>query len=125
MKQIQYTETQKVVMDIIDRLSRYVKDVGKDEINQIMKDYGIKEPYLTLREYIMAHCHGAYHTFHFMLHRYEISINTLGDMLTDEWCSLYPLTDKYYVVNDKRRERGGNCENYHCDHYLTLEIKED
>lgn len=126
MKQRQYTETQKVVMEVIGRLFRYInKEYAKDELDQIKKDYGIKEPYLTLREYIMTHCCGAYHTFHFMLHRYEISIDTLGDMLTDEWCSLYPLTNKYYVVYDEQKSNCDNCDNYHCDHYLRLEIKED
>ena len=127
MKQRKYTELQKEIMKVIARLGRYLDNskYGKEEIEQIKKDYGIEEPYLTLRQYIRKNCHGAYHTFHFTLNNKKISINTIGDMLTDEWCSLYPLTEKFYVVADNSKSQGGNCENYHCDHYLTLAPKED
>ena len=97
----------------------------KGLIEQIKKDYNIKEPYLTLREYINSKCCGAYHTFHFTLKNVNVSIDTIGDMLTDELCSLYPLTNNFYVLEDETESNDGNCENYHCDHYLKLEPKED
>ena len=28
-------------------------------------------------------------------------------------------------AEDNSKSQGSNCENYHCDHYLTLEPKED
>ena len=127
MKQKEYTQEQITIMKVLSRFSCYGiynKNI-KQEIEQIKKEYDIKEPYFTLREYINIKCCGTYHTFYFILNGIEIFIDNIGDMLTDEYCSLYPLTAKYYVVNDEQKDNGGNCENYHCDHYLTLEIKED
>ena len=40
---------------------------SKEEIEKIKKDYGIEEPYFTLRQYINSHGFGAYHTFFFEL----------------------------------------------------------
>lgn len=127
MKQREYSELQKEIMKVIGRLMIYLfnNHNAKVEIEQIKKDYHIEEPYLTLREYIGAKGCGAYHTFNFKLNGKNISIDTLGDMLTDEYCTLYPLTNQYYVVGDKTHGNGGNCENYHCTHYLQLEPKED
>ena len=126
MKQREYTELQKEITKVLGRLDRFVKDMrGKEEITQIKKDYDIQPPYLTLREYIASNSCGAYHTFHFTLKDKKISIDNLGWLLTDELCVLYPLTKEFYVVRDKTKDNGGNCENYHCDHYLTLEPKED
>ena len=121
MKQREYTKEQLTVMKVLSRFELYTHNDNliQREIKHIKEDYGIKEPYLTLREYINKYCHGAYHTFHFILDNKEISIDTIGDMLTDEWCSLYPLTNKYYVADDNQKTQGANCENYHCDHYLT------
>ena len=127
MKQRKYTEAQIEIMKVLERLGFYLdrSEYGKQEIEKIKKDYGIEEPYLTLRQYIMKKSFGAYHTFHFNLDNKNISIDTIGEMLTDEWCSLYPLTEKFYVADDKTASQGSNCENYHCDHYLTLAPKED
>lgn len=127
MKQRQYSEKQLVAVEIIGRLIYYLEDnrSGMKEIENIKKDYKIKEPFETLRQYINNHCFGAYHTFYFTLNNKDISIETIGDMLTDEWCSLYPLTDKFYVVKDDRKEYGDNCENSLTEHYLSLEPKED
>lgn len=127
MKQRQYSEKQLLIMEIIGRLVYYLKDYHAcmEEIESIKKDYGIKEPLETLRQYINNHSFGAYHTFHFKLNDKEISIDSIGDMLTDELCVLYPLTNKFYVVKDNRKEYGNNCENSHTDHFLILEPKED
>lgn len=127
MKQRQYTKEQVEIMKVLSRFEFYAtgNDNIKKEIKEIKEEYGIKEPYLTLREYINKHCFGAYHTFHFTICNKQLSIDTIGDMLTDEWCDLYPLTNKFYVVEDKTKSQGSHCENYHCDHYLTLEPKED
>lgn len=127
MKQREYTPEQLTIMKVLARFERYTRACRgiEDEIKKIKKDYNIEEPYLTLREYICKHCFGVYHTFHFKLDNKDITINTLGDMLTDDWCELYPLTNKFYVVADSQDSQGSNCENYSCDHYLTLEPKED
>lgn len=127
MKQREYTEKQKLVLDVIAKLCPYIDKsyVKKEYINMLKKEYGIEPPYLTLREHVEYACCGAYHTFHFTLNDKQISINDWYDMLTDELCALYPLTNRFYVVEDKMKDNGGNCENYHCDHYLTLEPKED
>lgn len=125
MKQRQYSEVQLAVMEVIGRLTRYLSHNGLEEIEWIRKDYKIEKPLLTLRQYINSHCSGSYHTFHFTLENKEIEIDTIGDMLTDDLCSLYPLTNKFYVVKVKIKQCGSDCENYHSDHYLTLEPKED
>lgn len=125
MKQRQYTELQIEIMNVLERLSFYLNEKGKREMALIRKDYDIKEPYLTLREYIDSHSCGSYHTFHFVLNGKKISLNNLGYMLDDELCVLYPLTKEFYVVEDNRKDNNGNCENYHCDHYLILKPKED
>lgn len=125
MKQIEYNETQKVVIDVIQRLKTYLGPRAVDVIEKIKKDYDIKDQYLTIRNYINRFSSGSYHTFYFTLDGVEIAIRDIYGMLCDEYCALYPLTAKYYVVGDEEKNYGGNCENYHCDHYLKLEEKED
>ena len=129
MKQRQYTELQLTIMDILGRIQHHLSEnedrYAIEEIEKIKKDFGIKPPYLTLRDYININYVGSYHTFWFFINGQEIVINNLGDFLNDKWCHLFTETNKYYVVKDERKDNGGNCENYHCDHYLTLEPKED
>jgi len=129
MKQRQYTELQLTIMNILGRIERHLRKTENEyvlkEIEEIKKDYDIEPPYLTLREYIQTKSYGAYHTFHFSINGEEIVLNTLGDFLTDELCHLYAETNKYYVVKDDMKDNGGDMTNYHCDHYLTLELKED
>ncbi len=127
MKQREYTEKQKLVLEVITRLTPCINKNHASEkyINILKEEYGIEPPYLTLREYVYRNGCGAYHTFHFTLNDKELSIDGWWEMLTDELCVLFPLTNQFYVVEDKRKDNGGNCENYHCDHYLTLEPKED
>ena len=126
MKQREYTEKQKLVLEIIEKLFPCSRDRRIEErINKVKREYGIEPPYLTLREYVEQNGCGAYHTFHFTLNGKKISIDGWWNMLTDELCSLFPLTAQFYVVEDKREDNGGDCENYHCDHYLQLEPKED
>lgn len=126
MKQRQYTELQKEVMKIIEKLYRVVSPNNLTRvIKEIKEEYKIEEPYLTIRQYINLNSCGAYNTFHFKLNDKEISIDSLSDMLTDELCILYPLTNNYYVVNVKTEINDGNCENFHSDNYLSVELKED
>lgn len=127
MKQRQYTEKQKIVMEIIARLNpcMHKNSNTKELIDAIKKEYGIEPPYLTLRDYVSQNGCGAYHTFHFTLNDKKISISGWWEMLTDELCVLFPLTAQFYVVEDERKDNGGDCENYSCDHYLKLEPKED
>lgn len=129
MKQRQYTELQNEIRKVIDRLSNYLplqtNKSAREEVAKILQDYDIKPPYMTLREYIKRVSCGVYHTFHFNLEGKEVCINHTQDMLTDELCTLYPLTNKYYVSNDEEtKERfGGIDERTH--HYLTLAPKDD
>lgn len=129
MKQREYTEKQLLVMEIIGRLiphlSRYENKGAFNEIEEIKKDFGIKPPHLTLRQYIETNCSGSYHTFWFTINGQEIGVADLGGFLTDKYCHLFAETNKYYVVKDDSKGNGGDCENYHCNHYLTLEPKED
>lgn len=50
MKQRQYSELQIAVMDVLERLKRFLNNsnYGKTEIEEIKKKYHIEEPYLTL-----------------------------------------------------------------------------
>lgn len=133
MKQRQYSEKQSIVLDVIKLFSEEVLKRDKygeyrefvKVIEAIKEKYGIKPPYLTLRQYIKHSSLGAYHTFKFKLCGREVCIDSINDMLSDEYCDLYIHTKDYYVIEDKQVDNGGNCENYHCDHYLVLELKED
>ena len=94
----------------------------KDIIDKIEIQYDIKPQYLTLREYLKKHSCGAYHHFIF-----EIDINWSKikiDVINDEDFERYyngRFLDMYNVINDEKKSNGGNCENYDCKHYLTLE----
>jgi hypothetical protein len=96
--------------------------VLKDIIDKIEIQYDIKPQYPTLREYLKKHSCGAYHTFIF-----EIDINftpTKVSVIDDADFEHYynpRFLGMYYVVNDEKKSNGGNCENYDCKHYLTLE----
>lgn len=128
MKQREYTDLQLTIMEILERIGQYRSAQNasiQEEMEKIKKDFGIEPPYLTLRQYIETNCSGSYHTFWFTINGQKIGVAHLGDFLTDEYCHLFAETNKYYVVKDNTQDNGGDCENYHCDHYLTLEPKED
>ena len=129
MKQRQYTELQLAIIKVLGRvayhLSKFENKTAFEEIEKIKKDFGIEPPHLTLREYIDANCCGSYHTFWFFIKGQEITITDLSGFLNDKLCHLFTETNNYYVVKDERKDNGGDATNYHCDHYLTLEPKED
>ena len=129
MIQRKYTKTQLIVIDIINEFANSQMFINinklKETTKRIKKKYHILDPYLTLREYIEIYQNGSYNTFHFMIGDKDISIDTISDMLTDDLCCLYPLTNNYYVVEDHLKSNNGDCTNYHCDHYLSLSYKED
>ena len=126
MKQIKYTEKQKIVLEVLEQVDKEFKSKYNyrfenqehfEKINRIKKFFGIKEKYLTLREHINEHSCGAYHSFIF-----EINGIRFKTMDVSEFKRYYnpELLDKYFVINDKAESNGGNCENYHCEHYLEL-----
>lgn len=133
MKQIQYTEEQKLVwklmLDIFEimYLSHLIlTDKEKEDVaERIRKKYNIPKPIPTLRQFLDSNECGSYHTFHFRLKGTDISVNGIGGFLQNDICHLFKYIDKFYVVKDERRDNAGDCTNYHCDHYLTLEFKED
>lgn len=131
MKQMEYTEKQKTVLEVLARVQRGMASYcTSDPLNKLCEkikgEYNIKPPYLTLRDYLTTYGDGtSYHTFHFKILDKKILVFGLGSFLDDDLCILYPLTKQYYVVEDIKDDNGGDCETYHCDHYLQLEPKED
>lgn len=119
-----YTDEQKFVIEIL----KPIKDLLKQErikvaqlvntIDDIERKYGLKPKYLTLREYLVKNSIGAYH--HFIFEIRLVKIDVIG---VEDFEDVYKgeLLDKYYVVDDKEKSFGSNCENYQCNHYLKLE----
>lgn len=135
MKQITpYTDIQETVLKCIEEFTEYLK--SQNNLNygfqqtsffnftqDLKTKYDIHEKYLTLREYLKKHSHGAYHRFYFNIEDVKVS-NITG---IDEFERYYnnSLLDKYYVLKDEDKSSGSNCENYQCDHYLTIVKKDD
>lgn len=132
MKQIEYTEKQLVVLEVLKEVDKLFKpsdyyDFKKAEyfskIQKIKKIFGIQEKFLTLRQYINKNSCGAYHSFYFSIKGLKVS--NICDV--DDFERLYnsSLLDQFYVLKDTTKEFGSNCENYCCEHYLELVLKED
>lgn len=131
MKQVEYTEEQKIVIDVIAEFTKEFKgdyedyeiQIKKwhDRISRIMEKYGIKEQFLTLREYLSKHSSGAYH--HFVFQIYPLDIDVIG---IEEFERYYnsKLLDEYFVIGDKKKDNHGNCENYQATHYLEIVRKD-
>ena len=131
MKQVEYTEKQLLVLEVLDEVNKFFRykmsyDFQRkyyfESNNQIKAKYGIKEKYQTLREHI-SNCEcGAYHNFIFNIDGKEINVIGIYDFE-----KLYnpKLLDKYYVFNDDAKDNGGDCTNYKCEHYLDIVEKED
>lgn len=132
MKQIEYTEKQLLVLEILEKIDKVMKprenayDFEKlqyfNKISEIKKAYGIVEKYQTLREFIDKNSCGAYHHFNFTIDNLKIRVCDVHDF---ERLYNSSLLDKYYVLFDKTETYGSNCENYDCEHNLELVIKED
>lgn len=134
MKQTEYTEKQKLVIEIVDKFfslfgfdNLYEHDKKKlIGIKQKMYDeYGIKNKHLTLREYLRKHSAGAYHSFNFEINNGHIPVR--GILGVSEFEAIYNPTwlDKYYVIGDMTQDNGCVNDNYRCQHYLKLAPKED
>ena len=127
MEQIKYTDKQKLVLEILnDVLNAYEPDTRYDfqkaklfTVRQtILEKYGIKEKFLTLKEFIKKYESGAYHHFIFTICN-EIEVDVIG---IDEYNKYYvgDWLDRYYVVNYKKN--GGN---EGSDYVLKLAPKTD
>lgn len=134
MKQTEYTEKQKLVIEIVDKFfslfgfdNLYEHDKKKlIEIKQKMYDeYGIKNKLMTLREYLRKNSAGAYHSFNFEINNGKISVTDILGVSEFEAIYNSAWLDKYYVIGDATQQRGSTCENYECKHYLKLAPKED
>lgn len=131
MKQIEYTEKQLLVLEVLKEVDKLFKpsdyyDFEKADyfakIQKIKKAFGIQEKYLTLRQYLNKKGNG-YARFFFSIKGLEVS--NVCDV--DDFEQLYnsSLLDQYYVLKDTTKEFGSNCENYCCQHHLELVEKED
>jgi hypothetical protein len=130
MKQVEYTDKQKEIIEILkpfkELYNRFPEcmDARKQLgiiINSIEEKNNIKSKLLTLREYLIEKSRGAYHNFIFRINNVDINVIGVNDF-SRTFNDL--LLDRYYVVDDKTESTGDNCENYNCNHYLTLEVKE-
>lgn len=133
MKQIEYSDKQKLVLEILDEFTElFYEDYNDydfkrkdwhDRIESIKKKYGIVDKYLTLRKYLATHSSGAYHRFSFKIDGITV-FNVTGITEFERYYNS-ELLDKYYVVKDEKQSFGSNCENYQCEHYLSLVLKDD
>ena len=132
MKQVEMTAEQKEKFEfgkkIIEMCIPPFDDREQKKCTRALKEMlGITDPYPTLREYLNEHCIGAYHSFNCEL------VYDGGTKVKASFSSISSFVhfygerhlDRYYVVKDDAKDNGGNCENYHCEHTLTLELKED
>ena len=94
----------------------------KDIIDKIEIQYEIKPKYLTLREYLEKNSCGAYHSFIFDI-KYDSQSIKVNVVSTKEFSRYFneSFLDIYYVVKDDKKDNGAGCDQYQCDHYLTLE----
>ena len=132
MKQIEYTEKQKLVMEILKPIKDKVVGVKYDtlarDIRQAIKDienkYDIKPQYLTLRQYINEISNGAYHRFYFDMELPTITIKVIDICGVYDFERIYNprFLDMFFVIADKSIDNGGDCENYECQHHLKLGV---
>ena len=129
MKHPKLTSEQELVNEVIAIVADMIGVCNLQKWDEMMsyirKKYHMPKHYLTLKEYILSHEAGSYHTFHFYINGTELCMNNLGGFLNEEYCHLYKYVNKFYVIDDNQRDNGGDFTNYHCDHYLALDIKED
>ena len=130
MKQIEYTEKQKIVLEVINDFAKeFQADYNYDfqrknwhsRISKIKEKYGIKDQFLTLREYLSKHSSGAYH--HFIFKIYPLRIDTIGVQEFERYYNP-KLLDEYFVINDRTTDNNGNCETYQATHYLEIVEKD-
>lgn len=126
MKQIEYNEKQKEIIEILEPFWELIKyklmnrgDIQevKQVVKNIEKKYGIQRKYQTLREYMNEHAIGAYHSFIFKIGKVEVNVIGVSDFelyYNSKWL------DRFFVIEDIQNDNGGNCENYECKHYLKI-----
>ena len=91
-------------------------------VKKLKREYKLLPEYPTLREYINDNSKGAYHHFIFNL---NIATVNVVDVCDFETYFKSELLDEYVVVADEKKDNKGNCENYQCNHYLKIKLKED
>lgn len=127
MKQVEYTDKQNLVLEILNAvINAYQPDVRYDFQKEklflvrktILAQYGIKEKFLTLKEFIKKYESGAYHHFIFTICD-DIKVDVIG---IDEYNKYYvsDWLDRYYVINYQKQ--GGN---EGSDYFLELSPKDD
>jgi len=130
MKQIKYTKEQELVIELVkdffdfvdfDNMYDFEKQKYFAKKQEIYAKYGIKEKYLTLRDYINKYSCGSYNRFYFNIDSNSVQVKNISSV--DNFERIYnPIwLDKYYVINVNRKDDGNNQYN----HYLELAPKED
>lgn len=130
MKQIEYTEKQLMVLELLDDFAEVLKpnefmfDSTKQSyfvrVQEIKKRYGIEEMFLTLREYLEKYG-SEFDRFAFVINGIQIGyISGINDF---EETYNPALLDKYYVLSDTAK--GKNSEDYESHrHHLELAPKD-
>ena len=126
----QLSEAQKAVKPVLEEIRCLLEEIKKscsfnyinNTLANIVKTYEEKydlvTPKPTLREYINANARGAYHNFIF-----TIGSNKFNVINCDEFVEYgnAKLLDMFLVYDDDMRDNCGGCDQYLCNHYLTIE----
>ena len=107
------------IVDTKEEAEKFAVDhIDEAKITIFKKEKEMERP-LTLREYMQENASGAYHNFIFEIAK--LKCNVIG---VDDFETYYnkDLLDRFYVLSDAEESYGDNCENYGCDHHLTLQM---
>lgn len=131
MKNIEYTEKQKIAIEVADKFKEALKHFSCNILNpiptltkvidDILKDeYGVKrEKYLTLREHLEKYSSGAHVHFKFVIGN-GINVDVI-DVKDFERYYNTRILDMYYVVSYSSK----TLSLYEIEQELVIDLKED
>ena len=126
----QLSEAQKAVRPILEEIRSLLEDMKKscslNYINNTLfnivetyeEKYDLVEPKPTLRQYMDRKACGAYHHFYFDINSNKFNVTGSNDFIQ---YGNAKLLDMFLVVDDAMRDNGAGCDQYVCNHHLTIE----